>query len=56
MGIYPEKFKLYAGDTRILYLRHYSWYSKEFIEACILPLGQLAEAAQEANNKESHYL
>ncbi|CAB3239315.1 unnamed protein product [Arctia plantaginis] len=64
LEIDPEKFKTYAKETKKLYLVHYSWYympcsihkildhSKEIIETCVLPLGQLAEEAQEANNKE----
>lgn len=64
LEIDPDKFKTYAEETRKLYLVHYSWYympssihkilshSKEIIETCVLPLGQLVEEAQEANNKE----
>lgn len=64
LEIDAEKFQLYAEETRKLYLELYSWYyippsihkilvhSKKIIETCILPLGQLAEEAQEANNKE----
>lgn len=64
LEIDAERFQLYAEETRKLYFEHYSWYylppsihkilvhSKKIIESCILPLGQLAEEAQEANNKE----
>lgn len=59
-----DKFGTYANETKNLYLRHYAWYhmpasihkllmhSKDIIQACILPLGQLSEEAQEASNKE----
>lgn len=59
-----QKFEQYATETKNLYLEHYFWYpmpaslhkilihSKDIIETCILPLGQLAEEAQEASNKE----
>lgn len=59
-----EKFGFYAHQTKDIYLQNYSWYymppsihkilmhSRQIIEACILPLGQLSEEAQEASNKE----
>lgn len=59
-----EKFAAYAHETKDLYLRNYKWYympaslhkilhhSHEIIQACLLPLGQLSEEAQEASNKE----
>lgn len=60
----PDKFKNYAEETKSLYLSLYPWYympasihkilvhGEQIIKSCILPLGQLAEEAQEANNKE----
>lgn len=56
-------FKAYALETAYLYTEKYSWYSMPptvhkvlihgptIIENALLPIGQLSEEAQEANNK-----
>lgn len=63
-SIDANAFSNYAMETRDLYLKKYSWYyfpasihkilqhSKEIINTCIVPLGELSEEAQESRNKD----
>lgn len=60
-----DKFHDFAKATRELYFKEYSWYpmpvsvhkilfhGKDIISACILPIGQMSEEAQEARNKHN---
>lgn len=62
-SINSTAFQEYADKTRKLYLKEYPWYcmpatvhkvlyhSKQIIDTCILPIGQLSEEALEARNK-----
>lgn len=60
-----DKFHEFAKATRELYFKEYSWYpmpvsvhkilfhGKDIIAACVLPIGQMSEEAQEARNKHN---
>lgn len=64
LEIDAEKFKIYTTETKCLYQSLYPWFNmpasihkilvhgEQIIKTCLLPLGQLTEEAQEANNKE----